>query len=95
MSRKIVFLTPKGTEGASATNLEDFGPALRQGQAGSEPPRDQSFRDRKGIRLVNNATAVPVDIRTGLDAEQISDEVTEVIDRLRELVAAYKDEPSC
>ena len=95
MSRKIVFLTPKGTEVASAINPEDFGLALRQDRAGSKPPRDQSFCDRKGIGLVNNATAVPVGIRTGLDAEQISDEVTEVIDRLRELVAAYKDEQSC
>lgn len=92
---KVVELTPKRTENASACLTEDYGYALHRKMADSKPPKASILRMRHGIHLVTNTAPVPEDIGVGLDVKEISGEVLQIIDALRELIIAYRFEQLC
>jgi len=92
---KVVELTPKRAEDASAFLVKGFGCALHRDTTDAEPPRNPLLREQHGIELVTNQEAVAEGASVRLDAGQISDEVLEIVDRLRELLIAYRIQRLC
>lgn len=88
-SGKVVELTPKRTEDASACLAEDCGYALHREMSDSKPPKAPILRMKHGIQLVTRPVSVSEGVGARLDVKEISDEVLEVIEQLRELVTTY------